>query len=147
MLERRVEPQRIDGVADDFIADGGFAWHGQSELVYRRGGSPAHPIDCGERQAHVRDCRHWRHRQSGASVALSGASSPNEKGARAHVRSELLRFRRRRGRGRDHTWPLAGCRPTLCCPMVSGLIVRSGWQLTRDSKLTYSSKGHRRAAM
>lgn len=68
-----------------------------------------------------------------AFVALSGASSLNEKGARAHVLSDLL--------GSGAAAAAAGVILTLrwlpadpiLSILISALIARSGWQLTRDA--------------
>jgi len=68
-----------------------------------------------------------------AFLILSGASSLNERGARAHILSDLL------GSGAATAAAAAilmfGWLPAdpLLSIAVSGLILRSGWQLTRDA--------------
>jgi cobalt-zinc-cadmium efflux system protein len=69
----------------------------------------------------------------GAFLILSGASSLNERGARAHILSDLL------GPGAATAAAVAilafGWLPAdpLLSIAVSGLILRSGWHLTRDA--------------
>jgi len=68
-----------------------------------------------------------------AFLVLSGASSLNEKGARAHVLSDLLGSGAAIGAAcivLAYGWLPAD---PLLSIVVSALILRSGWQLTRDS--------------
>lgn len=68
-----------------------------------------------------------------AFIALSGASSLNERGARAHVLSDLLGSAAAAGAALlilELDWRVAD--PVLSV-VVSLLILRSGWQLTREA--------------
>ena len=69
----------------------------------------------------------------GAVLALSGARSLNERSARAHVLSDLLGSAAAAGAALlifEFGWRLAD---PLFSLLVSGLILRSGWQLTREA--------------
>ena len=69
----------------------------------------------------------------GAFLALSGARSLNERSARAHVLSDLLGSAAAAGAALlifEFGWRLAD---PLFSLLVSGLILRSGWQLTREA--------------
>ena len=69
----------------------------------------------------------------GALVALEGASSLNERGARLHVLSDLLGSVAAVVAAGLILWRAWWIADPLLSLLVCGLILRSGWRLTRDS--------------